>query len=95
MRVPGCRRWYVAFCALYWALVAPWSDAHAAGLDFADSAWSRAAHEHGLDPALLYALTLVESRRSLDGTASGPGPGSFVRRATATGSNRAPGPERG
>jgi hypothetical protein len=74
MRVPGCRRWYVAFCALYWALVAPWSGAHAAGLDFADSAWSRAAHDHGLDPALLYALTLVESRRSLDGDRVGPWP---------------------
>jgi hypothetical protein len=41
------------------------SSARATELDFTDSAWSRAAAPHGLDPALLYALTLVESRRTV------------------------------
>lgn len=46
----------------------------AVGLDFDQSAWARAAGPHGLDPALLYALTLVESRRTVGAGRVGPWP---------------------
>lgn len=39
-----------------------------------DSPWARAARPHGIDPALLYALTLVESRRTLAGGQIAPWP---------------------
>lgn len=55
------------------ALLLP-STARATDLDFAGSAWARAAGPHGLDPALLYALTLVESRRTVAPDRVGPWP---------------------
>lgn len=48
--------------------------ARATELDFDDSAWARAAGPHGLDPALLYALTLVESQRTVAPDRIGPWP---------------------
>lgn len=55
------------------ALVSP-SPAHANDLDFEGSAWARAAGPHGLDPALLYAIALVESRRTVGPNRIGPWP---------------------
>lgn len=55
------------------ALVLP-SPAPATELDFDGSAWARAAGPHGLDPALLYALTLVESQRTVAPDRIGPWP---------------------
>ena len=55
------------------ALASPFT-ARANDLDFDDSAWARAAGPHGLDPALLYALTLVESRRTVAPEMIGPWP---------------------
>ncbi|MDZ7788060.1 MAG: hypothetical protein U5K73_08085 [Halofilum sp. (in: g-proteobacteria)] len=54
-------------------LVSP-SPVYANDLDFDGSAWARAASPHGLDPALLYALTLVESRRTVSPEMIGPWP---------------------
>lgn len=56
------------------SLAAPSPSAHANDLDFDGSAWARAAGPHGLDPALLYALTLVESRRAIAPEMIGPWP---------------------
>jgi len=46
----------------------------AADLDFADTAWERAARPHGIDPALLYSLALVESRRHMGAGQIAPWP---------------------
>lgn len=59
-------------CALL--LLASAAPARAAQLDFEGSAWARAARPHGLDPALLYAVALVESRRTVDVERVGPWP---------------------
>jgi hypothetical protein len=39
-----------------------------------ESPWARAARPHGIDPALLYAVTLVESRRTVTGGHIAPWP---------------------
>jgi len=51
--------------ALALALVAPAAFAAGPPPDLSGTAWARAARPYGFDPALLYALTLVESRRAL------------------------------
>lgn len=59
-------------CALL--LAVPAGPARAGELEFDGSAWARAARPHGLDPALLYAVALVESRRTVDAERVGPWP---------------------
>lgn len=59
----------VAVAAL---LLPPSADAD--DLEFDGSVWARAVAPHGLDPALLYALTLVESRRTVAPERIGPWP---------------------
>lgn len=54
------------------ALVSGTVPAAPPGLD--ESPWARAARPHGIDPALLYAVTLVESRRTLAGGRIAPWP---------------------
>lgn len=49
--------------------------AAAAPLDFRATAWAAAARPLGIDPALLYALALTESRRTLGPERYAPGPG--------------------
>jgi hypothetical protein len=59
-------------CAVLLALQS--AAARAERLDFTGSAWERAARPHGLDPALLYAVAMVESRRNVDAERVGPWP---------------------
>ncbi len=59
-------------CAILLATLAP--AVRADDLDFTTSAWARATRPHGLDPALLYAVALVESRRTLDAERVAPWP---------------------
>ncbi|MDZ7749027.1 MAG: hypothetical protein U5K43_09460 [Halofilum sp. (in: g-proteobacteria)] len=54
--------------ALACLLLLPAAAATAAPLDLRATAWSAAARPHGIEPQLLYALALAESRRTL-----GPG----------------------
>lgn len=68
----GC--WRARLCAALLFLSWPFVPAGAGGLEFDGSPWADAARPHGLDPALLYALTLVESRRGLGGNRIGPWP---------------------
>jgi hypothetical protein len=62
-----------SICAVVVAL-SSLSPVGATEIDFDGSAWARAADPHGLDPALLYALTLVESRRTVAPDRIGPWP---------------------
>jgi len=75
-RAPGCGGFARRLAGMLVALVLLASGAASAGepIDLAGSAWARAARPHGIDPALLYALTLVESRRALGGHRVAPWP---------------------
>lgn len=57
-------------------LLLAWSGgpAAAAPLEFDATAWAEAARPHGLDPELLYALALAESRRTLGPGRAAPWP---------------------
>ena len=57
-----------ALAALLLSLAGQAGTASAAALDFRETAWAAAARPLGIDPALLYAVALTESRRTL-----GPG----------------------
>lgn len=54
----GRRGWMLAAALL----LAPLPPAQGAAPEFRGTPWAEAADEHGLEPGLLYALTLVESR---------------------------------
>lgn len=58
------------FCGLLLAPAPVW----AAEPVFDDTPWAQAADPHGIDPALLYALALAESRRTIDVDRVGPWP---------------------
>ena len=62
----GAWRRTLAGAVLTLACVSP--TASAGPLEFRGTAWAAAARPHGLDPALLYAVALAESRRTV-----GPG----------------------
>lgn len=62
----------VAVAALL--VAAPWSMTAAGKLDFQGTVWSDAAGEAGIDPGLLYALALAESRRELGERGHSPWP---------------------
>lgn len=49
-------------------------------LDFSDTAFERAAKPHNIDPALLYSLSLIESAKATDNTATFIAPAAFVVR---------------
>lgn len=67
-----CPRCWLARSLLAAALLVP--SALPAELELHDTAWAEAAHREGIAPALLYALALVESRRTLETGRVGPWP---------------------
>ena len=74
MRTTWRTHWRAWSCAALIALSCPLAPAAAGDLDFDGTPWAAAARPHGLDPALLYALTLIESRRGLGANRIGPWP---------------------
>ncbi len=72
--MPFTARLHMLCAALVVAVLVLSAPARANDLDFDGTAWARAAGPHGLDPALLYALTLVESRRTVAPDRIGPWP---------------------